>query len=100
LRLADGLRSALGETGVDGVVNVAGSLLTIFFAGGPVRDYADAKRSDTARFGKFFQEMLRRGIFLPPSQYEALFVSAAHTDGEIDQTIVAARASLAALANN
>src|SRR5277367_3945361 len=100
LRLADGLRSALGETGVEGVVNVAGSLLTFFFAGGPVRDYADAKKSDAARFGKFFQEMLRRGIFLPPSQYEALFVSAAHTDGEIDQTIAAARASLAALANS
>src|SRR5277367_2671581 len=100
LRLADGLRSALGETGVEGVVNVAGSLLTIFFVGGPVRDYADAKKSDAARFGKFFQEMLRRGIFLPPSQYEALFVSAAHTDGEIDQTIAAARASLAALANS
>ena len=60
LRLADGLRSALGETGVEGVVNVAGALLTIFFAGGPVRDYADAKKSDTARFGRFFQEMLRR----------------------------------------
>ncbi len=61
LRLADGLRAALGETGVEGVVNVAGSLLTIFFASGPVRDYADAKKSDTARFGKFFQEMLAPG---------------------------------------
>src|ERR1700722_14450538 len=100
LRLADGLRSALGETGVEGVVNVAGSLLTIFFAGGPVRDYADAKKSDTARFGKFFQEMLRRGIFLPPSQFEALFVSAAHTNEDVDQTIAAARESLGALAKN
>ena len=98
--LADGLRSALGETGVDGVVNVAGSLLTIFFSGGPIRDYADAKKSDTTRFGKFFQEMLRRGIFLPPSQYEALFVSAAHTDEQIDGTISAARESLAALAKS
>jgi glutamate-1-semialdehyde 2,1-aminomutase len=100
LRLAEGLRSALRETGVEGVVNGAGSLLTIFFAGNPIRDYTDAKKSDTARFGRFFQEMLRRGVFLPPSQYEALFVSAAHTDAEIDQTIAAARSSLGALANN
>jgi glutamate-1-semialdehyde 2,1-aminomutase len=81
-------------------VNGAGSLLTIFFAGNPIRDYNDAKKSDTARFGRFFQEMLRRGVFLPPSQYEALFVSAAHTDAEIDQTIAAARSSLGALAKN
>ena len=100
LRLAEGLRSALRDTGVEGVVNVAGSLLTIFFSGGPIRDYGDAKKSNTATFGRFFQEMLRRGIFLPPSQFEALFVSAAHTNEEIDQTIAAARASLAALANN
>jgi glutamate-1-semialdehyde 2,1-aminomutase len=100
LRLAEGLRSALRDAGVEGVVNVAGSLLTIFFSGGPIRDYGDAKKSNTATFGRFFQEMLRRGIFLPPSQFEALFVSAAHTNEEIDQTIAAARASLAALANN
>jgi glutamate-1-semialdehyde 2,1-aminomutase len=96
-RLADGLSRALQDTGTAGVVNVAGSLLTIFFSGARVLDYAGAKKSDTARFGKFFQEMLRRGFFLPPSQYEALFVSAAHTDSEIDATIAAARESLAAL---
>jgi glutamate-1-semialdehyde 2,1-aminomutase len=96
-RLADGLSAALQDTGTAGVVNVAGSLLTIFFSGARVLDYAGAKKSDTARFGKFFQEMLRRGFFLPPSQYEALFVSAAHTDSEIDATIAAARESLAAL---
>jgi glutamate-1-semialdehyde 2,1-aminomutase len=96
-RLADGLSRALQDTGTPGVVNVAGSLLTIFFSGARVLDYAGAKKSDTARFGKFFQEMLRRGFFLPPSQYEALFVSAAHTDSEIDATIAAARESLAAL---
>ena len=96
-RLAEGLRSALKETGVAGQVNVAGSLLTLFFCEQPVRNYDDAKKSDTQKFGKFFQEMLERGIFLPPSQYEALFVSAAHTDADIDRTIAAARASLAAL---
>jgi glutamate-1-semialdehyde 2,1-aminomutase len=96
-RLAEGLRKALRETGISAQVNVAGSLLTLFFCERPVRNYDDAKKSDTARFGKFFQEMLERGIFLPPSQYEALFVSAAHTDAEIDRTISAARESLAAL---
>jgi len=96
-RLAEGLRAALRETGVTGQVNVAGSLLTLFFYEQPVRNYDDAKKSDTARFGKFFQEMLERGIFLPPSQYEALFVSAAHTEAEIDRTIAMARESLAAL---
>ncbi len=96
-RLADGLRKVLKETSVAGQVNVAGSLLTLFFREQPVRNYDDAKKSDTKRFGKFFQEMLERGVFLPPSQYEALFVSAAHTDADIDRTIGAARESLAAL---
>jgi glutamate-1-semialdehyde 2,1-aminomutase len=96
-RLAEGLRDALKETGVAGQVNVAGSLLTLFFCEQPVRNYDDAKKSDTKKFGKFFQEMLQREIFLPPSQYEALFVSAAHTDADIDRTISAARESLAAV---
>jgi glutamate-1-semialdehyde 2,1-aminomutase len=96
-RLADGLRSALSEAKIPGRVNVAGSLLTLFFTADPVRDYADAKKSDTARFAAFFREMLERGIFLPPSQFEALFVSAAHTDADIDHAITAARESLAAI---
>jgi glutamate-1-semialdehyde 2,1-aminomutase len=97
-RLGDGLRAALLHTGIPGVVNVAGSLLTMFFTSEPVRDYAGAKKSDTKLFGAFFQKMLSRGIFLPPSQYEALFVSAAHTEADIDATIAAARESLSALA--
>ena len=96
-RLAEGLRAGLKESGVEGIVNVAGSLLTIFFAQGPIRNYADAKKSDTARFATFFQEMLARGVFLPPSQYEALFVSAAHTDADIDRTLTAAKESLQAV---
>jgi glutamate-1-semialdehyde 2,1-aminomutase len=96
-RLAEGLRNALKEAGVAGQVNVAGSLLTVFFCEQPVRNYDDAKKSDTKKFARFFQEMLERGIFLPPSQYEALFVSAAHTDADLDRTISAARESLAAL---
>jgi glutamate-1-semialdehyde 2,1-aminomutase len=96
-RLAEGLGAALQQAAIPGVVNMAGSLLTIFFSENPIYNYADAKKSNTARFGRFFQEMLRRGIFLPPSQYEALFVSAAHTDPEIDATIAAAHESLMAL---
>jgi glutamate-1-semialdehyde 2,1-aminomutase len=93
-RLAEGVRNALKEAKVPGQVNVAGSLLTLFFCDQPIQNYADAKKSDTAKFGKFFQAMLERGIFLPPSQYEALFVSAAHTDADISRTITAARESL------
>jgi glutamate-1-semialdehyde 2,1-aminomutase len=96
-RLAHGLRAALQESGVPGQVNTAGSLLTLFFAGEPVRDYAAAKKSDTARFAAFFREMLGRGILLPPSQFEALFVSAAHTDDDIEHTLSAARKSLQAV---
>jgi glutamate-1-semialdehyde 2,1-aminomutase len=96
-RLADGLRSALSEVKIAGRVNVAGSLLTLFFTADPVRDYGDAKKSDAARFAAFFREMLERALFLPPSQFEALFVSAAHTDDDIDHAISAARESLAAI---
>jgi glutamate-1-semialdehyde 2,1-aminomutase len=93
-RLANGLRSGLKKANVNGQVNFAGSLLTMFFADQPVRDYADAKKSSSARFAAFFREMLNRGIFIAPSQYEALFVSAAHTDADIDRTIAAASESL------
>jgi glutamate-1-semialdehyde 2,1-aminomutase len=93
-RLAGGLRSALAEAGVPGEVSVAGSLLTLFFTATPVGNYADAKKSDAARFAAFFSAMLAQGVLLPPSQFEALFVSAAHSDADIERTIVAARSSL------
>ena len=96
-RLAEGFRAALAECGVPGQVSAAGSLLTLFFSAEPVTDYAAAKKSDTQRFARFFGEMLRRGIFLPPSQFEALFVSAAHTDEDIERTIAACRESLPAI---
>jgi glutamate-1-semialdehyde 2,1-aminomutase len=96
-RLAAGLREVLREAGVRGQVNTAHSLLTLFFADNPVANYADAKKSDTARFAAFFREMLARGICLPPSQFEALFVSVAHTEAEIDSTVEAARESLQAI---
>ena len=93
-RAGEGLRYALREAEVMGHVSVAGSLMTLFFTEDPVLDYGDAKKSDTARFAVFFNEMLKRGIFIAPSQFEALFVSAAHTDEDIDRTIEAARDSL------
>ena len=96
-RLANGLRDALREANIPGQVNVAGSLLTLFFTSEPIRDYAAAKKSDTNRFAAFFREMLSRGIFLPPSQFEAFFVSAEHSDSDIDATIAAACSSLAAI---
>jgi len=98
-RLGEGLREALKDSGVVGQVNVAGSLLTLFFTSEAVLDYSDAKKSDTARFAAFFTEMLDRGIFLPPSQFEALFASAAHTDADIERTIDAARESLKAVSS-
>ena len=67
-------------------VNRVGSMLTFFFQGGPVRDYEDAKKSDTERFGRFFHALLEKGIYFPPSQYEALFISAAHTPAELTFT--------------
>jgi glutamate-1-semialdehyde 2,1-aminomutase len=96
-RLVAGLRQALVETGISGKVNATASLATLFFTAQPVRNYSDAKRSDTKRYGRFFREMLDRGIFLAPSQFEAAFVSAAHTSDDISRTIAAARDSLKAI---
>jgi glutamate-1-semialdehyde 2,1-aminomutase len=77
-------------------VNRAGSMFTFFFTGQPVRDWDTAKVSDTARFARFFRAMLERGVYLAPSQFEAAFLSAAHTDQDVDRTIAAARESFAA----
>jgi glutamate-1-semialdehyde 2,1-aminomutase len=72
-------------------VNRVGSMFTFFFTEGPVTDYESAKRSDTARFGRFFRAMLDRGIYLAPSQFEAAFLSAAHSEEDIRKTVAAAR---------
>ncbi len=93
-RLVFGLRSELADAGIAAQVNAIGSLATIFFTAGPVRNYTDAKRSDTKRYARFFREMLDRGIFLAPSQFEATFISAAHTSADIDSTLGAAHESL------
>jgi len=97
-RLVAGLRRAVRESGVPAVVNAIGSLSTIFFTGEPVRNYADAKNSDKAHYARYFREMLDRGIFLAPSQFEAAFISAAHTTEDVDRTVAAVVASLQAIA--
>ena len=92
-RLARGVSAAAQEAGVPLVTNRVGSMLTAFFTARPVTDYASAAASDTARYAKFFHGMLRRGVYLAPSQFEAAFVSLAHGEPEIDATIEAARAT-------
>jgi len=99
-RLANGIGEALGESALSGQVNRSGSLLTLFFASEPVRDYAGAKRSDTTRFAAFFREMLARGVLLPPSQFEAIFVSASHSDEDISRTLAAVRESLKTISSS
>jgi glutamate-1-semialdehyde 2,1-aminomutase len=93
--LERGLRSAAAAARVPLTVNRVGSMLTAFFCDGAVTDYASAKRADTKRYARYFHAMLERGVFLAPSQFEAAFVSLAHTDADI---ALAGRAAAEALA--
>jgi glutamate-1-semialdehyde 2,1-aminomutase len=93
-RLALGLADAARSAGVALQVNVFGSLLTPFFTDRAVRDFASATSADTDRYARFFRAMLARGIYPPPSQFEAWFLSAAHTARDIDRTIAAAKAAM------
>jgi glutamate-1-semialdehyde 2,1-aminomutase len=88
------LTDAAGEAGVKTVTNRVGSMWTSFFTDEPVVDWDSANKSDRQRYGKFFHGMLEEGVYLAPSQFEAGFVSLAHTDQIIDQTVAAARKSL------
>jgi glutamate-1-semialdehyde 2,1-aminomutase len=96
--LAKGLLDALRTAGEKGCVNRAGSLVTMFLGRDSVTDADEARRSDTAKFATYFHRMLERGIYLPPSQFEAMFLSLAHTVADIDATVNAARESLRDLA--
>lgn len=91
-QLAEGLAGAARAAGVPLQVNAFGSVLTPFFTSGPVRDYQSAITSDTARYGRFFRGMLARGVYPPPSQFEAWFLSGAHTARDVAKTIAAAKA--------
>ncbi len=95
--LASGLADAAREAGVPLQVNAFGSLLTPFFTDQPVRDFRSALTADTTKYGAFHREMLARGIYLPPSQFEAWFLSGAHTSRDINTTLKAARESFDAL---
>jgi len=92
--LAAGLAAAAREAGVALQVNAFGSLLTPFFTTAPVRDYQSALAANTTAYATFFRGMLKRGIYLPPSQFEAWFLSGAHTDAHIKKTIAAARGAM------
>ena len=93
-RLAEGLADAARREGVALQVNGIGSALTPFFTSTPVRSYQSALRSDTAKYGVFFKGMLARGVYPPPSQFEAWFLSGAHNARDIEKTIRAAREAM------
>ena len=95
--LVEGLSKVLAERREAACVNARGSLATLFFATGPIRNFDDAKRADTARYARFFWAMLERGVFLAPSQFEAMFVNAALSEADIATTLAAVRESLAAV---
>jgi glutamate-1-semialdehyde 2,1-aminomutase len=95
--LAEGLADAARHAGVPLHVIAFGSLLTPFFTGSPVRDYESALKANTSAYAAFFRGLLARGVYPPPSQFEAWFLSAAHTDKQIEKTVAAAHGAMRAL---
>ena len=93
-RLESGLRKIVSEMGLRLAINRVGSMMTVFFTEHEVKSFADATRARTDQHAAFCREMLQRGIYLAPSQFEALFVSTAHTEQDLDETVAAARAGL------
>ena len=97
-RLAQGLQEAADSAGVTVCINSIGSMLTVFFQAGPVSNYTQAARSDTAAFAVWFQGLLSRGVYWAPSQYESIFISGAHGEAELQATLQAAREAFAEVA--
>ncbi|HEV2288567.1 MAG TPA: glutamate-1-semialdehyde 2,1-aminomutase [Candidatus Acidoferrales bacterium] len=97
-KFMDEIRRTVQESGVPARVNSAGTLATVFFASQPVTDYASAKKSNTRHYAAFFRAMLERGMLLAPSQFEALFVSSAHSDADLQRAVVATKESLRTVA--
>jgi glutamate-1-semialdehyde 2,1-aminomutase len=93
-RLETGVRRAASDAGIPHRLNRVGSMWTLFFTDEPITDYMSAKKSDTARFTRFFWAMMDRGVYLPCSQFEAAFNSTCHSEKLIDKTITAAREAL------
>jgi glutamate-1-semialdehyde 2,1-aminomutase len=98
IRLQVGLARAAQAAGVMVTVNRVGSMFTVFFCRGPVSDYATAKASDTGLYARFFHALLDRGVYFPPAQFEAAFVSLAHREADIDETVRAAEGALRGIA--
>ncbi|MBS0014464.1 MAG: glutamate-1-semialdehyde 2,1-aminomutase [Desulfobacterales bacterium] len=96
-RLAEGLGRIAQRLGEEVTINRVGSMMGMFFTPGPVRNFEEAKTSDTERFAAYYRAMLEKGIYLAPSQFEAVFLSAAHETADIDTTLAAAEAVLAGL---
>jgi glutamate-1-semialdehyde 2,1-aminomutase len=97
-RLVSGLLEAAADTGTSIQAAAAGTMAGFYFNDQPVTSYDDARTSDTERYGRFFHEMLQRGVYLAPSQFEACFLSTAHTADDVDATLAAAREAFAATA--
>ena len=95
--LVEGVAAAAKDAGVTLCHNRVGSMFTWFFNPGPVTDWDSASKSNTEKFGKFFRSMLESGVYLPPSQYEAAFLGAAHTEEDIERTITAAKQAFASM---
>ena len=93
--LVTGVTAAAKDAGVTMTHNRVGSMFTWFFTAGPVTDWTSASKSDTEAFGRFFRSMLDSGVYLPPSQFEAAFLSAAHTEEDIQRTVEAAKQAFA-----
>ncbi len=91
--LVQGIRAVARRRKVSVTVNSVGSMFTVFFTKGPVTDLASAEKSDASAFGRFFHGLLKRGIYFPPAQFEAAFVSSAHTLEDIEKTLIAADAA-------
>jgi glutamate-1-semialdehyde 2,1-aminomutase len=95
--LAEGIGKAATKAGISLQISRVSSLLTVFFTGGLVTDYESAKQASTLQFNKFFHSLLAEGIYWPPSQFEAAFISSAHTDEDIQLTVRAAGKALSCL---
>lgn len=98
-RLEDGLRNNIEKLGLNYTINRAGSLVCLFFAQGPINNYDDVTKCDVEKFNKYFKELINKGILLAPTQFEAMFLSNAHTNEDIDYTINASYEALKAAHN-
>jgi glutamate-1-semialdehyde 2,1-aminomutase len=99
-RLGDGVAAGAAGARVPLQVNRVGSMMTFFFSDAPVTDYSGARRAGTRRYAEFFRSMLEHGVYLPPSQFESLFVSAAHGDVDIERTVSAAPAAVGSMSTD